>query len=682
MAKSKSKAKSRRGGRAARARRTAKRQALQEGALEAEAQRRLDELFSDAAPVEHSAELMLERLEAGPVPSGIARFFLVASSAERARTVAAEVARRAPGGATALTLAADVAFVLDDDAEQASVLLDRALELVGEPADRVTLASHLLGVGRVAQALELVEPVLLDAPEEPDAQAVGADALALAHARRETDDAPARCPCWSGRDWERCCAPVEGAALDRFGDRGALEGVGAALAAFLAREPLVAERVEGDIEEWLGPGEDEPELAALATMAAEHAWLMGDEDDGEEPGDPLDADAPLALLARDPATPQRHAPAAGRWLSHCRYGLWQVADPLPAPGVWVTEILTGERHYAALPHEHLAAVGRWSVLLGPLVAVDGIWRSAGALVVLRPSEADAAADTLERMTHELGAALSGGRIARRPQRSGPAPPYGVLVAGQEPESAEVGDLAGKIAGSALPALVAEVLEGRNAGPRICNTDGDALCVIRARLGVDAPAATARRLAAHADVEDEDGVLVWWGRALDTLERATMLAQVRSQHGDVPEEDGPQRWLRGRIHLRDDGFEVEVNSRERFERLVDLFRELGEEPRISRKSVFDPDRDLPQLRRGPQFPFAGSREANAAWCEGWPDQPLSALGGRTPRRAARREADLPRLEALLRELEHDADLMARRGLEVPDIGGLRRELQMPLEAWLG
>jgi len=27
-------------------------------------------------------------------------------------------------------------------------------------------------------------------------------------------------------------------------------------------------------------------------------------------------------------------------------------------------------------------------------------------------------------------------------------------------------------------------------------------------------------------------------------------------------------------------------------------------------------------------------------------------------------------------------MARRGLEVPDVGGLRRALQMPAEAWMG
>lgn len=223
---------------------------------------------------------------------------------------------------------------------------------------------------------------------------------------------------------------------------------------------------------------------------------------------------------------------------------------------------------------------------------------------------------------------------------------------------------------------------RNAGPRLCNTDGDRLCVVSAHLGVDDPAATARRLASHADVEEDDEGLAWWGRPLDTLERETMLAEVRAHYGEVPEQDGPQRWLRGRIHQRDGGFEVEVNSRERFERLLEIFRELGAQPRISRKLVFDPAEDLPALRRGPLFPFAASPESNAAWCEHWPDTPLPALGGRTPRQAARRERDQPPLEALLRELEHDADLMARRGLEVPDVGGLRRALQMPAEAWMG
>lgn len=687
MARSKSarskSSKRRRRARAARAKTVpaAKQRTLQERALEAEAQRRLDELFSDAAPVERSAELILERLQARPVPAGITRFFLVASSAERARAAAAEVHRRAPGSATALTLAADTAFVLDDDQAKASALLDRALEVIADDEARVTLASHLLEIGRAAQALELVEPVLLDTPEDADAEAIRAQALALAYARSGGDDPPGRCPCWSGRDWEDCCAPAERAALDRFEDRGALQGLGAGLAAFLAHEAPVAEQVARDVEEWLRGDEEDDERAALVTMATEHAWLMGDEDEDEEPQGPLDRRAPLALFARDRATPAAHAAAARRWLSHCRYGLWQVVDPQPAPGIWLTEISTGVRHYAALTPDHLDALGRWSVLLGPLVAVDGTWRSAGAVVSLRPSEGDAAADTLEQMASEIGDALTGGRIVRRPPRSGPVLPYGVLVGPREAESADVARLVSSIAGNAVPWLVAEVRDQRNESPRLCNTDGDRLCVVSAHVGVDDPAATARRLASHADVEEDDGTLVWWGRELDSLERATMLAGVRAQHGGVPEQDGPQRWLRGRIQRHDDGFEVEVNSRERFEGLLEIIRELGGEPRISRKLVFDPTEDLPSLRRGPLFPFAASRQSNAAWCEHWPDQPLSALGGRTPRQVARRERDQPLLEALLREFEHDADLMTRRGVEVPDIGGLRRTLQMPVEGWM-
>ncbi len=97
--------------------------------------------------------------------------------------------------------------------------------------------------------------------------------------------------------------------------------------------------------------------------------------------------------------------------------------------------------------------------------------------------------------------------------------YGVLVASQEAESPEVTRLASSIAGNALPLLVAEVRDERNAGPRLCNTDGDPLCVVSAHLGVDDPAATARGLASHADVEEDDGAFVWWGRPLDPLEHA-------------------------------------------------------------------------------------------------------------------------------------------------------------------
>ena len=151
--------------------------------------------------------------------------------------------------------------------------------------------------------------------------------------------------------------------------------------------------------------------------------------------------------------------------------------------------------------------------------------------------------------------------------------------------------------------------------------------------------------------------VWWGRELDEMERATSLAELRAQlrargeTADVREIDGPRRWLRGRIQQTDAGFEVEVNSKERFERFLELLRELGEKPAVSDKLIIDPAQDMPQLRSGSMIPFAASEESNAAWAAHWPDQQVPALSGQTPRRAARRVADQPRLEALLRELRN-------------------------------
>ncbi len=199
-----------------------------------------------------------------------------------------------------------------------------------------------------------------------------------------------------------------------------------------------------------------------------------------------------------------------------------------------------------------------------------------------------------------------------------------------------------------------------------------------------------RFAEHPDVEldnDDGDALVWWGRELDELERATSLAEVRShlrargERAEFAEPDGLRRWLRGRIERRDGAFEVEVNSKERFERFLGLLRELGEEPSVSGKLVIDPAQDMAQLRSGSMLPMSGSEEANAAWLEHWPDQKLPALGGRTPRQASCRVADQPRLEALLREFEHDAELLARRGLPALDMSRLRAELRMPLDAWL-
>jgi hypothetical protein len=340
----------------------------------------------------------------------------------------------------------------------------------------------------------------------------------------------------------------------------------------------------------------------------------------------------------------------------------------------------------AIPPEQLEGIGRWSVLLGALGTIDGTWRTAGTLVPLRPSEADTVAELAEEMMYDVVSAAAGKEIkCARPDRQEPA---GVLAARAEPASPEVAAFFSKVLGSGMPQLLALVGELRNRTPDLRNTDKEPMCLINAVVEVTDAAAAADGLAGHSDFEYDGDELTWWGRELDELERATTAAEVRAmlrERGEDPSalvNDGPQRWLRGRIKPREDGFEVDVNSRERLERFLELLRGFGQEPVVSEKLVIDPAQDLALPSVGALLTLGGgSEEANAAWLAHFADQPLPALDGHTPRQASRRQQYAPRLEALLRELEHDADILVSRGMQAPDIDRLRQELDAPAAAWL-
>ena len=166
-----------------------------------------------------------------------------------------------------------------------------------------------------------------------------------------------------------------------------------------------------------------------------------------------------------------------------------------------------------------------------------------------------------------------------------------------------------------------------------------------------------------------------------MERESALAQMRSladENEPIEEPDEPQRWLRGRLEPHPDGFEVSVNSEERLQALVELLGALGAEPELSRRSVIDPAQDMPPIRLGMPMPFGASQDAVDAWQELWPEERVPALAGVTPRTASRREQSRPRLEAVLREFEHDAHVLAQAGRPAPDLARLRAELDM--EHW--
>jgi hypothetical protein len=160
-------------------------------------------------------------------------------------------------------------------------------------------------------------------------------------------------------------------------------------------------------------------VACAPGFAIEHAWLMDgvpDEDEGDDFGFELEPElqqlgAPLALLATDPDVPPEISSAAKEWLSTVTYGLWQISDPEPGPGMWLTDIVTGARRYAAIPPEQLPGMSRWSVLLGALVSLDGIWRTTGAVVLLRPFEGERRRARADPLAGRRGRADRGARRA-------------------------------------------------------------------------------------------------------------------------------------------------------------------------------------------------------------------------------------------------------------------------------
>ncbi|MGA2011838.1 MAG: hypothetical protein ABSH51_15115 [Solirubrobacteraceae bacterium] len=252
----------------------------------AEAQRCYEEAFSPQTPPERVAALVAQEFEDLPSPPGLALRLRRDGSEQRARVVAAEVQRLAPGSVTALTLAAEIAGVFDEDYDRAADLLDAALGAPADPAGSVELAQHMLAAGRQLDALELVREVLDDEPEVEDAQEVFGAALGELHRRREAGEK---------------LGPAERAELDRFADRTGLYALRDAMRVLVEeRRPELRGLVAGSAEDWIaqlhaaegreadddrGPeADDEERSEALLRFAIEHAWLM-DEDPDDDEGD-------------------------------------------------------------------------------------------------------------------------------------------------------------------------------------------------------------------------------------------------------------------------------------------------------------------------------------------------------------------------------------------------------------
>jgi hypothetical protein len=670
------------------------RTALVEATL-ARVQEMMERLRAPETPPGEVADLLVEIWDEDGVPRGVLLGSAVPGDPARLREIAEAVDKRAPGSVLARVVAVELRGLVDGDREGGLRALEDLLLGLGLPA-RVNAAWRAIPLGAPERAAAVARKALtvvagwgeadsdLD-PEQREETAAAAERLLAAAVYAAGEGQPA--------DKE----PGAGArVVEEFLDPAVLCDLEDALVRWLDRTPdaaaVVAEQVT-ELREVLPEetGEVIPVDHAEALVRCHALLLAGtDEQDGEQDGEDDDSNAVIRRFAADPSVTPPRAAAARRWAETIHFGLWQLDEPPANPGgCHLVDLVTSVEHFVPLDPASLGPVGRWSVLLGPLACVDGVWRPAAPLLPLSPAEGDALAELVNRMSDMIAAELAGpprrrpGRAAARSAPFGTAPPHGVTATERDAAPLPVARVLNMITGSGLARLIAEVAACRLAGPRLHNTDGDPLILVKATLAAGDPDAVAAKLASHPDIQPDDeepGGFTWWGRELTEAEREPMLAQAAAELGIDPAEidtgGAAQRWLRGRVTRRGEHLVLEVNSLARLDRFCDLLRELGATPTVVDKTTVDPALDM-VLPRGQLIPAGLSPQAGQAWAGHWLDEKIPALNGRTPRQAAASQRHWPLLEALLRQFEWQEDMRAHATASASsELAWLREQLDMP------
>jgi hypothetical protein len=222
---------------------------------------------------------------------------------------------------------------------------------------------------------------------------------------------------------------------------------------------------------------------AFGKLAEEVALLTVDPgaDDAGMPDDVEDMLAeedspgiPLRVFASDPSAPAALAARALAWHEHIRYGLWRMGEPVPAPGLWCADIVSGTERYVESPAETTAGLPRWTV--------------------------------------------SQGNPRSRPPSIpfGHAEPHGVYADDQEPVPAATASLIGKVTGALITRIVADVHRYQARPLAVANTDGDPMCLITAMIVVHE--GMAAKLAERPDFDLDTGEpdrITWWGALIPT-----------------------------------------------------------------------------------------------------------------------------------------------------------------------
>ena len=435
------------------------------------AQRRLELIRDPATPADELAGLLDEHYE-GRAIDGDLVVSLLEAGADPERLEEASRLLWSDDSLTAVTFAAAVARATGDPAAERT-FIDKALavsqpdDATEEPGARLGVTRFLLDLGYHAEAAEQLEALIRDWPQDEEATEQYGAAIERIHEQADGDEDGDASDAGAVPGDVNADPARDRAALDRFGDRSGLLALYDALGQYLAgteHGKHLQATLDHHRKAVLDMGWPEGEAQGFGEFAEELA-LLGTADNDDP------ADNPMAAFAAGPSVTPDLAARATDWYEHIRYGLWKVEDPVPAPGVWCTDIVSAARRYVQFPAEKVGRLPRWAVWMGGLLPVDGIWRITGRGVWLSPREADAAAEFVDRAGDELARAVTGtvtrGLTDDHPEkiRFASAGPRGVQAGYDSAFEPKTASLSSRVINALATRIAADVYDYRRSDPR-------------------------------------------------------------------------------------------------------------------------------------------------------------------------------------------------------------------------
>lgn len=319
--------------------------------------------------------------------------------------------------------------------------------------------------------------------------------------------------------------------------------------------------------------------------------------------------------------------AALRALQGARASLFEVEGVQLGSGLDVRDMVSGERVHVR-EVSGTAQMKKWDLLLAWIMDCDDHVELTGASCLVPR-------DHLERVRAAIDRELVHARV-------------------RFPGVADR-DLVGAIAWAPLMALRDAV---RNAPmPELRTTTGEEIVVCKAHYSMRDRSAVETRLAALSPLETDDEGYVWTDR------------------------DHPERIVLGRISIDGEGLVLETMSKERNQRGKQMLSSaLGELIAHRADSIQDMQAAMEAQRArvagaADDIPDEVQREIVGDYLRdyyrGWLDEPVPALGNKSPRKAVRTKRGRVQVAALLKEIENGT--LRQVGGDSVDFAELRREL---------